>query len=270
MLSLFDGIGCGLEAFKRANISVSEYHAFEIDALAKWVANKNHPEIIQNGSVIGADFTKFANFDYLIGGSPCQGFSLLGQNLGFDDPRSKLYFEFERALAESKPKNFLLENVVMKSQFEMIITERLGVAPILINSALVSAQNRKRLYWTNFDCEEPEDRNINLQDILLRENVSQYKVNKTPSRDIMWLHGKCKDITESKKSNCLTTKQDRWGNAGLIKFEDYCRYLTPIECERLQTLPDDYTKSVSDTERYKMIGNCWTVEVIADLLRQSL
>ena len=114
----------------------------------------------------------------------------------------------------------------------------------------------------------PQDKNINLQDLLIRDSeiLKPYKVNKTPSRDLMWKKG-CPNITNRNKSNCLTTKQDRWGNAGLIEFEDYCRYLTEIECERLQTLPDNYTFGIPSSQRYKALGNCWTVDVIAHILK---
>jgi len=265
VLSLFDGIACGLVALKRAKINVSEYHAFEIDNSAINIARSNHPEIFHHGSVVNADFTKFRDFDLLIGGSPCQGFSFSGHQLAFDDPRSKLYFEYERAKQETNIKYFMLENVPMDYQHSSFISNRLGVNYVNLNSRLVSAQNRNRLYWANWLIPQPYDFNINLDQVLISDHsyIKNYKVNKTPSRDVMWLKGKCKDITNSDKSNCLTTKQDRWGNAGLIRFEDYCRYLTPIECERLQTLPDNYTSSASDTKRYQLLGNCWTVNMIS-------
>lgn len=175
-----------------------------------------------------------------------------------------------RALKESGIKNFLLENVLLHYEFERKISADLGVTPIQINSNLVSAQLRRRNYWANFQISQPLDLGIDLQNILHKNNgwtnLKKYKVNKTPSRDAMWFGGKCPNITHRKKSNCLTTKQDRWANAGLIEFEDYCRYLTPIECERLQTLPDNYTNGVLDSVRYAMLGNGWTVDVIAHIL----
>lgn len=271
VLSLFDGISCGLVALKRAKINITEYHAFEIDHKAITISKKNHPEIIHHGSVENADFSKFIGFDLLIGGSPCQGFSMAGKLLGFDDPRSNLYFEYERAKDIIKPKNFMLENVPMKEEWIGIISSRLNVNPHALNSELVSAQNRWRYYWYDWSIPEPYDFKINLKDILITDinYINKYKVNKTPSRDFMWYGKKCKDITFSNKSNCLTTKQDRWGNAGLLQFEDYCRYLSPIECERLQTLPDNYTESLSDNDRYKVLGNCWTVNMIAWLFWHS-
>jgi site-specific DNA-cytosine methylase len=271
VLSLFDGIACGLVALKRAKINISEYHAYEIDYKAIQVTKNNHPEVIHHGSVENANFSKFKNIDLIIGGSPCQGFSFLGNQLGFNHPESKLYFEFERAIKEIKPKYFLLENTPMDWSYVLTINKRLNVNYVELNSVKVSAQHRKRLYWKNWEVPEPYDFKINLQDILIRDYklIKNYKVNKTPSRDKMWLEGKCKNITYSNKSNCLTTRQDRWGNAGLIEFEDYCRYLTPIECERLQTLPDDYTKGFSPNERYKMLGNCWTINMISWLFWYS-
>lgn len=271
VLSLFDGISCGLVALKRAKIDVSEYHAFEIDTSAIIIAKKNHPEIIHHGTVENADFNKFKGFDLVIGGSPCQGFSFSGDMQGFDDPRSKLYFEFERAVKETNPNWFMLENTPMDYAYILYISERLGVTPDFLNSEKVSAQVRKRYYWKNWNVPTPYDFEIKLKDILITDNsmLKQFKVNKTPSRDKMWLEGKCKNITNSEKSNCLTTKQDRWGNAGLIAFEDYCRYLAPVECERLQTLPDNYTEGFGDTVRYKMLGNCWTVNMIAWLFWHS-
>ena len=167
VLSLFDGISCGKMALERAGIQIEEYVAFEIDKSAIQISKNNYPDIIQRGDVTKADFTEFAGFDLVMGGSPCQGFSIAGKQLNFEDPRSKLFFEFKRALEEVKPKYFLLENVKMKKEYENLISECLGVEPIEINSNLVSAQNRKRLYWTNIPgVERPADRGIMLKDIV--------------------------------------------------------------------------------------------------------
>lgn len=149
VLSLFDGISCGRLALERAGIPVESYIAYEIDENAIAVSRSNYPDIIQAGDVLTADFTQYEGVDLLIGGSPCQGFSASGKCLNFEDPRSKLFFEYVRAIREAKPKYFLLENVVMKKEWSAVITEQLGVEPILLNSSLVSAQNRNRLYWTN-------------------------------------------------------------------------------------------------------------------------
>lgn len=210
---------------------------------------------------------KRGEFDLILAGSPCQGFSNAGYGLGFDDPRSKLYFEFLRILEENGEAKYLLENVQMRYDWQQIINGHLNRPPVLINSALVSAQNRNRLYWSNFNFWPPADKNISLQTILERdvEALRPYKLNPTPSRKRMWLM-QCPNITHRHKSNCLTTKQDRQNNAGLIAYEDFCRVLTEIECERLQTLPDNYTAGVSKTHRYEALGNCWTVDVIAHIL----
>lgn len=270
ILSLFDGIACGLEAAKRAGIKVTKYVAYENDPECCYIAKKNHPEIEHKGSVIGANFGWYHNFDIIIGGSPCQGFSIAGDKLGFDDHRSKLYHEFVRAKHESGIENFLLENVPLDYHIEKKINYDLWTKPVIINSALVSAQTRTRFYWSNKKIEQPKDLGITLKSVFeYGEHLKEYKMNKTPSRDQMFYFG-CPDITNRDKSNCLTTKQDRWGNAGLIKYEDYARYLTPVECERLQTLPDNYTAGSSKTNRYKMLGNCWTVNVIADIFKQTV
>src|SRR5210317_2158501 len=157
VLSLFDGMSCGRIALDRCGIPVNVYYASEIDKYAIEIAKKNYPDTIHLGDVRDVKGDDLANIDLLIGGSPCQGFSFAGGQLGFDDPRSKLYFEFERILNEVNPQYWMLENVKMKKEYQDIITERLGVEPILINSSLVSAQNRKRLYWTNLPgVEQPE------------------------------------------------------------------------------------------------------------------
>jgi DNA-cytosine methyltransferase len=149
VLSLFDGMSCGQIALKKLGIQVDNYFASEIDKHAIAVTMHNFPNTIQLGDVTKVFAKDLPKIDLLIGGSPCQGFSFAGKQLNFDDPRSKLFFEFVRLLEETKPKYFLLENVLMKKEYEQIITDHLGVEPIFINSALVSAQNRKRLYWTN-------------------------------------------------------------------------------------------------------------------------
>ena len=180
VLSLFDGISCGKVALERAGIHIEKYVAFEIDKSAIQISTRNHPEIIQRGDVTKADFTEFEGFDLVMGGSPCQGFSIAGKKLNFNDPRSKLFFEFKRAIEEVKPKYFLLENVKMKKEYKDLISECLGVEPIEINSNLVSAQNRKRLYWTNIPgVTQPKDRGIMLEDIV-HENRSEDKADLTP------------------------------------------------------------------------------------------
>lgn len=309
VVSLFDGMSCGYQALKDAGIKVSEYHAFEIDEHAIKIAKKNHPEIIHHGSVVNADFTKFKNADLLIGGSPCQGFSFAGKQLAFDDPRSKLFFEFVRAKREIQPKNFLLENVRMKQEFLDVITRFMGVVPVLINSSLVSAQNRWRYYWCNWDLKQSYDKNILLKDIIEEVDDQSYFVDRDKSlcidanyhkggnieqyfeknrRQLIFavaqrgrniVDGKRKDIfgaktqqrfetSLSEKSNTITSVQKDSLLLELQKGNYRIRKLTPIECERLQTLPDNYTEGVSNTQRYRMLGNGWTVAVITDLFQQ--
>jgi DNA-cytosine methyltransferase len=150
-------------ALERAGVKVDNYYASEIDKYAITVAQKNYPDTIQLGSVLDVKGADLPKIDLLIGGSPCQGFSFAGKQLNFDDPRSKLFFEFVRLKEELNPKYFLLENVKMKKESQDVISEYLGVEPVEINSALVSAQNRKRLYWTNIPFDMPEDKGILLR-----------------------------------------------------------------------------------------------------------
>jgi len=170
VLSLFDGCSCGQLALSRAGIKVDNYYASEIDKHAIAVTMHNFPNTIQLGDIRGVKASGFPKIDLLLGGSPCQGFSNSGKGLNFDDPRSALFFEYVRILKELREINpeikFLLENVKMKKEWVAVISEILGVEAIEINSALVSAQNRKRLYWVNFPISQPADRGILLKDIL--------------------------------------------------------------------------------------------------------
>jgi site-specific DNA-cytosine methylase len=268
VLSLFDGMSCGQIALERTGIGVENYFASEIDKYAIKVTMANYPNTKQLGDIRNIKGNALPKIDLLIGGSPCQGFSFAGKQLNFDDPRSALFFEYVRILNELKEINpdikFLLENVRMKKEYQDIINNYLNVEPIEINSNLVSAQNRTRFYWSNIEgIELPKDKNILLQSILEsnEEILDKYKVPFTPSRVEMW-NGKCKNITNATKSSCVVTKQDRWNNQGLIAYKDFCRFLTPIELERLQTVPDNYTSCVRDKERDFMLGNGWTVDVI--------
>ena len=309
VLSLFDGISCGRVALERAGIKVDNYFASEIDKFAIEIAKKNYPDTVHVGSVVDVRARRLPKIDILIGGSPCQGFSFAGKQLNFEDARSKLFFEYVRLLKHCKPKYFLLENVKMKKEYQDVITEYLGVEPILINSALVSAQNRQRLYWTNIpNIEQPEDRGILLRDILedgcvdrdksycidanyfKGVNIKQYFDK--GRRQLIFKYGHCKireykqdsichhaatatDIkgnecikrvyADSGKTPTLTTMQG--GHREPKVLIDNYRKLTPIECERLQTLPDNYTDGVSNSQRYKQLGNGWTVDVIAHIFK---
>jgi DNA-cytosine methyltransferase len=172
VLSLFDGMSCGRIALERAGIKIDKYYASEIDKYAIRVSQKNYPDIIQLGDINNWQEWKLPLIDLLIGGSPCQGFSFAGKQLNFEDPRSKLFFQYVDILNHYKPKYFLLENVKMKKEYQKVITEKLGVEPIEINSGLVSAQDRKRLYWTNIlGIQQPKNMHIYLKDILETETT---------------------------------------------------------------------------------------------------
>ena len=365
ILSLFDGMACWYEALVRAGIKIDKYYASEIDKYAIQIATKNHPDIIEIWDVCEVKWEDYQDIDLLIWGSPCQWFSVAGKMLNFNDPRSKLFFEYVRILREVKPKYFLLENVKMKKEWQDIISRELWVEPIEINSSLVSAQNRRRLYRTNIpNVSQPTDKGILLKDIL-EENVDEkyYYSAERWNRILAWKYDIVKRLEEvSKKCNTLTTvwggnhekkiavshcpqtKEFQWqwfsleksptllardykdpkvavdlisvrgGGKVLVKqatkqwfivandgdwislaypnsttrrgrvihwksntltteWESHVlkdkriRKLTPIEYERLQTLPDNYTAWVSDTQRYKMLGNWWTVDVIAHIFR---
>lgn len=288
VLSLFDGMSCGRIALERTGIEVDNYYSSEIDKYALKIADKNYPQDIKNrlGDVTKIDTNKLPIIDLLIGGSPCQGFSFAGKQLNFDDERSKLFFEYVRVLKEVKPKYFLLENVKMKKEYQDIISGYLGVEPIEINSALISAQNRKRLYWTNInEIEQPKDRSVFLEDVLITQWLEKYSIFKRKG-SIKYPLKKYKEFELKNKYvpkmfnpyNCseikykhptLTAVGSRIGNSStvLIKNENGdIRSLSPIEWERLQTLRDNYTEGINSTQRYNCLGNGWTVDVIAHIL----
>ena len=209
VLSLFDGMSCGRLALDRLDIKVDKYYASEIDKYAIQVSEANYPDIIRLGDVCDVKAEDLEPIDLILAGSPCQGFSFAGQQLAFDDPRSALFFEFVRLLKECKPKYFLLENVKMKKQYLDVISEQVGVEPILINSALLSAQNRQRYYWTNIpNIEQPEDRGILLRDVLETESDEQ------PTKDTERNRRHYK--TPDQKSLCMTaTMYKGAGNNGM-------------------------------------------------------
>lgn len=248
VLSCFDGISCGQVAINRAGIAYANYYASEVDKYAISVTQANFPNTIQLGDVTKVKGVDLPKIDLLIGGSPCQGFSFAGSQLNFQDERSKLFFEFVRLKNELQPKYFLLENVKMKKEYQDIISALLGVRPIAINSGLVSAQNRQRLYWTNIPINGmPENHNIKLKDIVLSGEPLKEK-----SQTIL--------ATLYKENAKSMIKRKKHGL--LINDNGTMRKFNPIECERLQTLPDGYTANISDTQRYKTLGNGWTVDVI--------
>jgi DNA (cytosine-5)-methyltransferase 3A len=295
VLSLFDGMSCGQIALNRAGISYGKYYASEIDKHAIKVTQHNYPDTIQLGSVTEIKGMDFPQIDLLIGGSPCQGFSFSGKQLNFDDPRSKLFFEFVRLIKECKPKYWLLENVVMKKEFEQVITEHLGVEPIKINSALVSAQNRERLYWANFPIEQPSDKGIKLIDILEdtemigpgairgrrlnKATIFGRRLNDKGKREDYNKEipiTQCLEVraTNRDKSNCLTTvaKDNVLTTMPIGRHPDAFknnlpfRYYTIKEYCRLQTVPENYFDGVaSENQIRKMIGNGWNVDTIAHI-----
>ena len=297
---MFDGMSCGQLALKKAGVKVKTYHASEIDKWAIKVTKKNFPCTFQMGDITKLEDWRLEyirdeiGLDLVIGGSPCQGFSFAGNQLNFEDPRSKLFFDFVRVLKILKPKYFLLENVRMKKESQDIISEYLGVEPVAINSNLVSAQNRHRLYWTNIPFDMPEDKGIILADILEdgvtdREkshclDANYFKGGNLKSyfekhrRQLVFTSGafrgryNSEGKTEQKlelrydgKTNSLTTVQK--DNVAVDLKELTWRKLSVKECERLQTVPDGYTEGVSNTQRYKMLGNGWTVDVIAHIFK---
>jgi len=288
VLSLFDGMSCGQIALNRAGIEYDNYFASEIDKHAIKVTQANYPNTIQLGDVREIKAENLPAIDLLIGGSPCQGFSFSGKQLNFDDPRSKLFFEFVRLVKELKPKYWLLENVVMKKEFEQTISEYLGVQPIKINSSLVSAQNRERLYWGNFEIKQPTDKGINLIDILetdrgRRLNKATILGRRLNERGVRDDYNKevpitqCLEVraTNTNKSNCLTTveKDNVLTTMPIGRHKDAFknklpfRYYTLKEYCRLQTVPENYFNVVSESQAKKMLGNGWTVDVIAHILK---
>lgn len=272
VLSLFDGMSCGQLALKKAGIPYNTYFASEIDKYAIKVTQENFPETVQLGEITQITGEDLPQIDLLIGGSPCQGFSFAGKKLNFEDPRSKLFFEYVRLLKECKPKYFLLENVKMKQEYQDVISEALGVSPVLIDSALLTAQHRERLYWTNIpNIQQPEDKGIILKDIL--ESVVDDKYLLSEKRINRVLHGKKFGASnkicdlDGKTSTLLAAMGMGGGNEPKIPWNGTYRKITPLECERLQTVPDNYTNHVANSHRYKMLGNGWTVDVVAHILK---
>jgi len=295
VLSLFDGMSCGQIALERAGIKVDKYYASEIDKYAIKVTQANYPNTIQLGDITELDRDESSpKIDLLIGGSPCQGFSFAGKQLNFEDPRSKLFFQYVRLLNKIKSYNpnvkFLFENVRMKQEYMDVITTLLGVRPIMIDSSLVSAQNRKRLYWANWNISKPMNKNIKLKSIL--QNLPDCNIGIAIRNKSMGIRvggrsspfgskqqwdspfqrvtktGRVKDSID--KAACLTDGAHSGGNHSdmdIIHTELVTRRYSTIECERLQTVPDNYTNHVSNTQSYKMLGNGWTVDIIAHIFK---
>lgn len=281
VLSLFDGISCGQIALERIGIKVDKYYASEIDKNAIKVTQKNYPETIQIGDVTKIKYKdgKLYNgenvyetkIDLLIGGSPCQGFSTAGKMLNFKDERSMLFFEYVRLLNEVKPKYFLLENVKMKKEWQDIISRYLGVEPIEINSSLVSGQNRARLYWTNIpNIKQPKDKKILFKDIISKDREW---FNLLPWCFKKWgntIKLNTLRTLDDEKSFCVTTSKTHSKNYYLNANRNMMTKLNADEVELLQTIPVGYTNILPETQRFKCIGNAWTVDVIAHIFSQLL
>jgi DNA (cytosine-5)-methyltransferase 3A len=316
VLSLFDGMSCGQIALERVGIKVKQYFASEIDKYAIKITQKNYPSTIQIGDVSkvhykdGILYTDAGEYnvgkiDLLIGGSPCQSFSNLGDGSGFDG-KSGLFFEYLRLKNEVNPKYYLLENVKMKKQWLTKIDEYMGTKGVLINSSLVSAQSRGRYYWTNVPFTIPENKGITLSDIISKEVPDKYYLSEKAKKYIVskdrlkkaltningdkactllarytglngtFLCVDCNGKLDHEKAGTLVARYGKGvssfgGDTFVFDAENLSEYkirkFTPEECESLQTVPLGYTSGVADTHRYKMIGNAWTVDVIAHIFK---
>ena len=285
VLSLFDGLSCGQIALDKLGIKVDNYFASEIDKYGIEIAKKNYPNMNHVGDVTEVFGKDLPQIDLLIGGSPCQGFSIAGEKMNFDDPRSKLFFEYVRLLEETKPKYFLLENVVMKKEWQDVITKYLGVDPIKINSALISPQQRNRLYWTNIpNIEQPNQIDCDVKDFLLEDKDVDKKYYMSEKATTLIQNSLNKRNGDLNTFNLISSWQNNYtisdkkcpavtaamgmggGHVPMITTIPY-RKLTPVEIERMQTVPDNYTEGVSNSQRYKMLGNGWTVDVIAHIFK---
>ena len=308
VLSLFDGISCGQLALERANIKVDCYYASEIDQNCIQLTQRHFPNTIQLGDVCKIDnnvLKTLPKIDLLIGGSPCQNLSRAGNGMGLKGDESKLFYEYVRVLKWIKENNnpnikFLLENVEMKNSNKEIISNELKTQPILINSKLVSAQNRPRLYWCNFDVDLPNDKNIKLKDILIDEDIDFVEKNELKfdirlsekSMNLVFIHNNQIAVKQATKQGFIyaldgdginlqfPTSKTRRGRVikqksstldrqcdCCVLINDVIRKLNINELEKLQTLPVDYTIGFSENERKSMIGNGWTVDVIAHIFK---
>lgn len=303
VLSLFNGMGCIWIALDKLGIKVNKRYSSEIDKNAIRVNDFNYPDTIQLGDVTKLKGSDLEDIDLLVGGSPCQGFSFAGKKLNFDDTRSKLFFEFVRLLDECRPKYFLLENVRMKKESEDIITDTLMVEPQKINSSLVSAQNRLRFYWTNIrQSETLQDKGEVLEDIVCEEagnlvvdsSYSNLTIQSGENRlSVLEKNHNVKDKRSDKpllsavikndtpsgisrqsdrvysikgKSPCLTCVGNPKIDMGSSDSSRW-RFLTVQEKEALQTVPVGYTSCLSYNGSNTVLGNGWTVDVIAHLLK---
>lgn len=287
VLSLFDGMSCGQIALNRAGVKYDKYFASEIDKHAIQVTMANYPDTIQIGEIAEVTASALPKIDLVIGGSPCQGFSFAGKQLNFNDPRSKLFFEFVRILNEVRAINpnakFLLENVKMKKEFLDVITSHLGVEPVFVCSSLVSGQKRKRWYWTNISTCNPIDRGILMSHVLeplgLKQNEKLY-LNETQISRALRKHaaqtyktgtkmGRVSFPTDTTKKAKPLTRVNVTGSRETNHVQDSfgIRLLTTSERERLQTVPVGYTSGVPDAKAWEMLGNGWTVDLISHIFK---
>lgn len=332
VLSMFDGMSCGQLALKRRGIKVNTYNASEVDKYSMSVAQRNFPETNQIGDAQKVKAKKYRELgiDILMGGSPCQNFSFAGKQNGMSgskkgkkkkveiltlkkylklkkqgfefEGQSYLFWEFVRMLKKVKPKYFLLENVMMTQKWQDVISEALGVEPVEINSNLVSAQNRRRLYWTNIpNVGQPLDKGIYLEDILESDGFGVIKshgewkarIIKSQCLDANYFKGvdnhgqrtmvainysssgrgengvEDRSYLHPKKAHALCAGgYSTRSFTGVVDVQkEDVRKLTPLECERLQTVPEGYTEGVSNSQRYKMLGNGWTIDAIAHIFK---
>lgn len=285
VLSVFDGMSCCQIALERANIEVDNYFASETAVRPMEVTQKNYPNTIQLGDITKLDeeaLKKLPKIDLVMGGSPCQGFSIAGKKLNFEDERSKLFFEYVRLLKELKPKYFLLENVRMKDSIADAIDKELGVKRVFIDSRDFTGHIRKRFYWTNIPIKEWEKKELKLKDVIedtpFDKNMNFFldRTEYNPSKSFdgiitvnpkdkkgkqTWQRGRVYDI----KGNCPTICASLFDLNVTENHRTY-RKLTINECEKLQGVPKNYTEGVSKGERGAMLGNGWTVDVIAHIL----
>lgn len=297
VLSLFDGLGGARIALDRLGIQVDNYFASEVDKHAIKVAKHNWYDIQHIGDVTKVSYLNgylstevgvfyVGKIDLLTGGSPCQQFSsgaTFGANgntrIGLEGEKSGLFYHYLRIKEEIEAYNpdliFLLENVKMKKECKADLDNFLKVEGVYIDSKLVSYQKRIRGYWSNLDFTQPEDMNVSFQDFKEYGNLDQYKLNPTPSRLRMWSDGlggnsakNCPNVTHAAKVYCLTTKQDRCPNSGLVAYQDFCRYLTRSELEQAQTVPIGYTGCLSYNQACAVLGNGWCIDVICHILKE--
>jgi DNA-cytosine methyltransferase len=268
VLSLFDGLSGARIALDKLGIKC-KYYASEVDKYAINVALRNYPDTIQLGDVRNIKAVDLPKIDLLIGGSPCQNLTMAGKKEGLEGEKSSLFYEYVRLKNELKPKYFLLENVAsMRSEDRDRISELMGVQPIKINSADFSAQNRRRYYWTNIPITPWKKNETVLADVL--DTVDDYHLSKKHHKAFLKSY-KWKSTDINGKSKVLMAsyyKQPPHAPYIMCKSsESGYRMLSPLECERLQVIPDNYTNIVSKTQRYKMIGNGFTISVIKHLLK---